>query len=115
MHTAQREVRARKNPNYNSASFHAHQIAEIYLKAFMLKNKLSFGKTHNLEELLAKIRPSHPDFELIRDVLAILNQYSVATRYPGTSIAREEAKEAVKLGLAARQFIRSRMGLPLEK
>ena len=30
-HTAQREVRERKHPNYDAASFHAQQCAEKYL------------------------------------------------------------------------------------
>lgn len=115
MHTAQRELRARSNPNYNSACFHSQQLAEKYLKAFMLQNKMHFGKTHNLEELLESIRSRFPDFELIRDVLVVLNQYGVAPRYPGASVTRQDAKEAVKIASHVRQFVRARMGLPDEK
>lgn len=33
--TAQREMRARKDPNYDAACFHAQQCAEKYLKALL--------------------------------------------------------------------------------
>lgn len=110
--TAQRELRARKKPNYASACFHAHQIAEKYLKAFMLQQKLHFGKTHNLQELLETILAQKSDLELLRDALVILNQYGVRARYPGIIVGRAEAKEAVQVAKQVRQFVRGRMGLP---
>ena len=36
--TAGRELRARKNPNYEAACFHAQQCAEKYLKATSKSN-----------------------------------------------------------------------------
>lgn len=33
-HSAQREYRARKHPNYDAACFHAQQSIEKYMKAF---------------------------------------------------------------------------------
>jgi len=36
--TAQRELRARKSPNYDASCFHAQQCAEKYLKARLLLN-----------------------------------------------------------------------------
>lgn len=35
-HSALREYRARKHPNYDSAGFHAQQCVEKYLKAFLI-------------------------------------------------------------------------------
>jgi len=54
--TAERELRARKKPNYDAACFHAQQCAEKYLKAFLQEKGIPFGKTHNLVALL--VRPS---------------------------------------------------------
>ena len=45
--TAVRELRARKNPNYDAACFHAQQCAEKYLKAVLQERAIVFGKSHN--------------------------------------------------------------------
>ena len=37
--SAQRELRARKAPNYDAAFFHSQQCAEKYLKAFLVSNR----------------------------------------------------------------------------
>ncbi len=38
--TARRELRARKDPNYDAACFHAQQCAEKYLKACLQEEDL---------------------------------------------------------------------------
>jgi HEPN domain-containing protein len=50
--TAQREMRARKSPNFDSATFHAQQCAEKYLKARLQEAGVNFPHTHDLESLL---------------------------------------------------------------
>jgi len=44
---AQREYRARKNPAYNAACFHAQQCAEKYLKARLNEASVPVHKTHD--------------------------------------------------------------------
>ena len=89
--TAQRELRARKQPNHDAVCFHAQQCAEKYLKPFMQHHSLAFRFTHNLIELLTTIVTTHPDFTLIRDPLLRLDQYSVAPRYPLYTADKAEA------------------------
>lgn len=48
----ERECRARKNPSYDGACFHAQQCAEKYLKARLCEADISFGKTHDLAAVL---------------------------------------------------------------
>lgn len=43
--TAGREMRARRRPNFDAACFHAQQVAEKYLKAFLQEHDQSFPKT----------------------------------------------------------------------
>lgn len=81
--TAERELRARKAPNYNSACFHAQQCAEKYLKAFMVQQDIPFKKIHDLRELAKPIIQDFAEFDLISDLLAELNPLAVAIRYPG--------------------------------
>ena len=50
--SAQREVRARKNPNYDAACFHSQQCAEKYLKARLQEGGIAFKKPHDLVNLL---------------------------------------------------------------
>ena len=109
--SAQRELRARKAPNYDVACFHAQQCAEKYLKAFLIQHDLSFRPIHDLEVLLGVIVPVSPEFELVRDLLLLLNDYAVNIRYPGELATQDEARAAVKAMQTVRAFARSRLGL----
>lgn len=111
-HTAEREMRVRKAPNYDAVCFHAQQCAEKYLKAFLLHCHIPFRPIHDLEMLLEAIIPIHKDFESLRDALLLLNDYAVDVRYPGEFATQEEARAAVKAMRAVREFIRHRLGLP---
>ncbi len=51
-HTAQRELRVRRTPNYDAACFHSQQCAEKYLKTFLVSRRIEPPHTHNLVELL---------------------------------------------------------------
>lgn len=51
-HSAQREYRALKHPNYDSACCHAQKSVEKYMKAFLQEKEVLFPKTHSLIELL---------------------------------------------------------------
>src|SRR5438309_443570 len=58
--TAQREIRARKSPNHDSACFHAQQCVEKYFKARLQEAGMGFPHTHDLEALLAIVLPIEP-------------------------------------------------------
>lgn len=109
-HTAEREMRVRKAPNYDAVCFHAQQCAEKYPKAFLLHHQIR--PIHDLEMLLETIIPISRDFEGLRDALLLLNDYAVDVRYPGEFATQEEARAAVKAMRAVREFIRHRLGLP---
>jgi len=107
--TAEREIRVRKAPNYDAVCFHAQQCAEKYLKAFLTDRHVPFLPIHDLEVLLEAIRPVGPDFELIRDLLLLLNDYAVDIRYPGDEATRDEARAAVRAMRTVRAFVRQRL------
>ncbi len=94
--TALREYRARNSPNYDATGFHAQQCIEKYLKAILQKHNKPFLKTHDLLTLMESSRTLIPELELQKELLAFLNQFSVAYRYPGDSANREQAKKAIK-------------------
>lgn len=63
--------------------FISHQIAEKYLKAFLLFHKNDFPKIHNLVKLTALAKPyiSTISKELKNEVI-LLEPYYIGTRYP---------------------------------
>jgi HEPN domain-containing protein len=94
--SALREYRARKQPNYDSACFHAQQCIEKYLKAVLIKKRIAFPKIHDLEVLLDLCLAAYPLWEPMREDMQLLTQYAVQFRYPGESADKAEARQAVE-------------------
>ncbi len=109
--TAGRELRARRQPNYDAACFHAQQCVEKYLKARLVQAGQPILKTHDLSALLDLVLPLEPLWEVFRPQLEILTSYAVVFRYPGESATRERAKTALANAKALRQRIRESLGL----
>jgi HEPN domain-containing protein len=72
-----------ENPNLtNIAAFHCQQAIEKYFKAFILENEKSLMKIHNLLALYGTIKEII-DFKLDEDLLSIINDIYLESRYPG--------------------------------
>jgi len=110
--TAQRELRARRSPNYDAACFHSQQMAEKYLKAFIQEQGIAPPRVHDLVELLALCLPFNPAFGFLELDLKGLNVYSVKFRYPGMTAAKGDAQDAVKAARIIRTHLRNL--LPVE-
>lgn len=108
---AQIALRQRKFPAYNSVCFHAQQCAEKYLKAFLVRNKIGFRKTHDLRDLRRQCVDVDRTFDLLTDSLLLLNQFSIDSRYPGLPLTNEDAQEAIVAMKQVRTFVRARLGL----
>ncbi len=111
--TAQMSYRARKQPNYDAACYHAQQCAEKYLKARLEEANLSIPKTHNLYALLSLVQPLEPTWQSMSTDLNVLNAFAVAYRYPGVTATKPDAQDAVKRCRKIRQMIRQSFGLPI--
>jgi len=109
--TAQRERRARKDPNYDALCFHAQQCAEKYLKARLFEAGLRFAKTHDLVALLDGVLGVEPLWESLRVDLHVLSQFAVDFRYPGEAATREEALTALRMCSRVRRLARGALGL----
>lgn len=109
--SAQRELRARKSPNYDLACFCAQQCAEKTLKARLLVANVRFPKTHDLTSLLKLLLPLDPEWELMREQFACLTDYAVRFRYPGSCASREQAREAVKIAKRIRARVQEILGI----
>lgn len=110
---ARREARARQNPVYDAACFHAQQCAEKYLKARLVEAGTAFGKTHNLLALLGLVLPIEPGWVVLQTRLTALNVFAIDYRYPGSSAAKADALDAVKDCREVRRVIRQSFGLPM--
>ncbi len=108
--TARRERYARRSPNYDAACFHAQQMAEKYLKAFLQDHLLPTPRTHDLVELFSLCQPIDPTLALVEPDLKGLSGYAVGIRYPGQTVGKEEAVQAIRQASIVRQFIRERLG-----
>jgi HEPN domain-containing protein len=109
--TAQREVRARKSPNYDSACFHAQQCIEKYIKAVLQEAGTAFPHTHDLSILLNLALPSQPLWSGWLPSAKVLTQYAVKARYPGSWATKVQSKDAVKRCREIRRDIRHHFGL----
>lgn len=110
--TARRERFARRAPNYDAACFHAQQMAEKYMKAFLQEHNLPVPRSHDLVELLSICQPVEPTFALIEPDLKGLNGYAISVRYPGQTSGKDEAEQAIRQAVVVRRFMRERLGLP---
>lgn len=110
-HLLEREIRARKNPNYDAVCFHAEQCAEKYLKGRLIEAGIAFPKTHDLVLLLDLTLSVEPLWEISRDDLSFLSGFGVEFRYPGESSDLDMAKKALKRCRAFRTLARETMNL----
>ena len=109
--TAQRELRARKQPNCDSACFHSQQCSEKYLKAILQENSVPIPKVHDLLSLLDLLLPIDSSWEMHRSILSELSLFAVHFRYPGESAGREDAKRALRMCRHIRHHARKTLGL----
>src|SRR5438105_14446779 len=109
--TAQRELRARRSPNFDSACFHSQQCVEKYLKARLQEANIAFPHTHDLDALLSLILPFEPLWSGYASSAKLLTQHAVKTRYPGSSVTRAQAKEVLLRCREIRVTIRQSLGL----
>lgn len=107
----QRELRARKAPNYDAACFHAQQCAEKYLKARLQEAVIPFPKTHDLGELIDLLAPIEPGWAAMRPDAKTLTYMAVEVRYPGFFATKDHARESLRTCEAIRAAVRQSLGL----
>lgn len=63
--------------------FHCQQAVEKYLKAFLVRHKVEFPKTHDLGQLLDLVARVVPELAALLEEAEALTPYGVQIRYPG--------------------------------
>ena len=109
--TANRELQASEEPNYDAVCFHAQQCVEKYLKATLVDAGIEFEKTHDLGILLDMLVRLEPTWEEMRKDMDSLAGLAVEVRYPGYCAESEDAHVAFQIASQVRQVVRQRFGL----
>ena len=109
--TAQRELRARKSPNYDRPCFHAQQCVEKYFKARLQEGGIAIPYIHDLVALLSLVIAVEPLWSGMSASAKILTQHAVKTRYPGSSVTAAQAKNVVLRCREIRRLARLSFGL----
>lgn len=87
------------------------QMAEKYLKAFLVEKKKWFPKIHPLDKLTELCQKIDQQFEKIKDDAVFLDAFYVSTRYPGgfVNFTWKEAEEAYSHALEIKSFVLDRI------
>jgi HEPN domain-containing protein len=101
-----RSALRRKQPLTYGTTFHAQQCAEKYLKALLLAQGQVFPRTHDLAALSDLCMQHGISLPVPQDALERLAAYAVQVRYPGEDPAPEEARDALQIAQAVRQYAR---------
>ena len=99
-----------KQEDYFASAFHAHQAAEKFLKALLVRHQIPFRKTHDIQQLPQLA--SRTDLSIKEELAsaATLTPFGVEFRYPGEEIADiETAKEALQQARSVQSSILKRL------
>ena len=110
--TATTMVRKRVQPVPDNVCFCSQQCAEKYLKAFLIRHRIAFPKTHLLEDLLDLASTIDPALDALRADVRVLHPYAMQVRYPGYEATVAESVEAVKIVRRVRTLLRKKLRLP---
>lgn len=91
----------------NQICFHSQQMAEKYLKGFLVYHKKLPQKIHNLNVLITDCMELDPSFEELKEHTSRLNEYYIEGRYPGDihQFSLEEGKKALESAIRVKEFV----------
>ena len=87
--------------------FHAQQCIEKYLKAWLQEANIRAPRTHDLNQLLTLIVPSHPEWRKWQRDFEAFGKYAVDGRYPAYFATAADVEHATRSCEAVRDAIRS--------
>lgn len=90
--------------------YHCQQSAEKILKAFVIANKGSPIKTHDLAILLKQCSLNTDAFEPYREACTALSSYAALSRYPSNvEITELQMNQALSYALEILEFTKARL------
>ncbi|MBU4579592.1 HEPN domain-containing protein [Patescibacteria group bacterium] len=98
------EVVLEEGGYYGTTCFLSQQIAEKYLKGFLVSRGKRFQKIHDLIKLLNECKEIDKSFNELEDECILLNEYYIETRYP-VDAPIDYSKTEAKFALTASEKI----------
>ena len=91
----------------NQICFHTQQVAEKYLKGFLVYSGEKFEKVHQLRYLLQLCAKIDASFEELREDVIYLMRFYIETRYPGEfpDFSSAEAQKAYEAARRVKNFV----------
>ncbi|MEK7528677.1 MAG: HEPN domain-containing protein [Patescibacteria group bacterium] len=91
----------------STVCFLSQQIAEKYLKGFLVFHSRNFQKVHDLIQMETLIHEIHPAVHSLHEYLVNLNRYYIETRYPGDypEFSWKDAKKAFEDAISVKEFV----------
>lgn len=100
----------------DAACFHAQQMTEKCLKAFLANHQVAFPHTHNLTKLVEMAAAIDPAFRSLLPTVAPLTPYAVELRYDDSFWpSRQVAEEARSSATAVLRFVLDRLPAEIRK
>lgn len=95
----------------SSICFHCQQVAEKYLKLYLLYHGIEIVRTHEIEFLLHECAKVDKDFETVDP--KNLSDFGVAIRYPDDFYlpSEEESLEYIELAMAIKDMVEQKIEL----
>jgi len=104
------EMCLRENDALDTACFHAQQVAEKYIKAYLTVENVNFPYIHNLEKLIELCAQRDPAFAIIKTMGQELTPYAITGRYDAEFWpSLDQAREARDAALAIKAFVVARL------
>jgi HEPN domain-containing protein len=104
-------LRQRKTLLPDNICWSCQQSAEKYLKAYLVRHKLDYPRRHDLVQLRNLCADVDPDFNLLTNAIATLDQFGTDIRYPGVSATPEDARQSFDALKQVRAFVRAKLRL----
>lgn len=100
----------------DAACFHAQQMSEKCLKAFLIHRGVEFPYTHNLTKLVELCAGTDDTFRSLLPTVAPLTPYAVELRYDDTFWPSQQlAEEARSSALTVLRFVVERLPVDISK
>jgi HEPN domain-containing protein len=80
-----------------ASAYHVQQAAEKLIKALLVLAGEPFRRTHDLDDLAARLLPVYPQFAQQAEAVRHVSVWGIAYRYPGLEDAPEPLPEIEEL------------------
>ena len=82
-------IAAMRLSRLGASAYHVQQAAEKLIKGLLVLAAMPFRRTHDLDDLVARLLPVYPQFGDKAEAVRHLSIWGVAYRYPGLEDAPE--------------------------